>query len=168
MSPLLSRSSHPSSLSSTPWAKTERRSEARWGFIDKSSIRKVSCWLLLFLLRENRHILNPAILNATDWRPVQACEITHSYVNNKRTNWQNCRLDFSAKWPADKTKVSLQVQCSSDNAAHGFKLRHKINRPTMSCAESIYVILIEPPLEVHTQKNSTPSSSSHLWTLKHS
>lgn len=48
-------------------------------------------------------------------RPVQACVITHSYVNNKGTNWQNYRLGFLVKWPADITKLSPQLQHSSDN-----------------------------------------------------
>lgn len=120
---------------------SQNRDESRSSpsFIDKSNIGTLSCWLLLFLLRENRHILDPAAPNATD---AEACPglWNHSLLcqqqENKLTNY---RLGLSAKWPADKTEVSLQVQRSSDNAARVFKPWHKINRPTMSFefAESI-------------------------------
>lgn len=42
-------------------------------------------------------------------RPVQACVITHSFFNNRGTNWQSYRLDFPVKWPADTTGMSSQV-----------------------------------------------------------
>lgn len=166
MSPLLSRFLHQSSLSPTPWAKTERRAQVRPVLLTKAASEQRAAgssssswektgtfWILLPWMPQTR-------------RPVQACEITHSYVNNKRTNWQNCRLGLSAKWPADKTEVSLQVQRSSDNAAHVFKPRHKINRPTMNFkfAESTYIIRSERPIEPPTQINQ---HACHLYLDSH-
>lgn len=89
LSPLLSRFLHQSPLSSTPWAKTERRAGARRVLLTKATSEQWAAGSSSSSREKTGTfgILLPRMPQTR--RPVQACEITHSYVNNKRTNWQS-------------------------------------------------------------------------------
>lgn len=92
------------------WTKQKRKPRVSGFYWQKQYPNSYSCYPSSPHSREKTGIMCiPLPWMPQTLRPVQACVITHSFVNNKGTNWQNYRLDFPVKWPAEITKLSSQV-----------------------------------------------------------
>lgn len=137
------------------------------GFIDKATSKQLAISPSSSLLRENRHFVIPAALNATD---TEACPglCNHSLLfQQHRKNWQNCRLGFPVKWPVDITKLSPQVQHSSDNVLlrnNNFSfISTKTLQPT---SDSWSWLQVCRDLNESTQRSTTSHSMATDWYAK--